>query len=145
MVYLQDPRIILGLLGICVLAILIAIVKKAVKVVGVLLLCSVFIAAVRPATTQLMIDNGVSIDGTVLTIQTESEKHVVDLAMGASVSAEEQENGDYIITLNIPQQETQTFTVSKATAAWAKFGVAVIAEFGKVGEQLVENHFQLRY
>lgn len=141
-IYMQDSRVIIALLGVCAIAIIIAILKKAAKLIGIILMCGIAIAIVRPITTQLMIENGVSIEGTVLTIKTESEQHVVDLSLGASIDTIEQENGDYVITLNIPQQSPQTITVSKSTATWVKFGANVIMETEKVGEEIVDKHLR---
>ena len=140
MVYMQDPRVIMVILGIIIVAAVVAIIKKAAKIMGILLLCGMAVATVRPATTQLMIDNGVSIQGSVLTIQTNDETHAIDLAMGTSFDATEQENGDYLITLSVPNQDAQTFTVSKETAAWTRFGMAVIIEIEQLGEELAHKY-----
>lgn len=142
LMYLQDPKVVVGLLGVCAIIIIGAILKRAIKLMCIILVCGVVVATVKPVTTQLMADKGVSIQGAVITIETENEQHVIDLSMGASIDTEKQSNGDYILTLYIPNQEPRTIHVSKATAAWVKFGAKFINEIEKVGEEIVERQLQ---
>ncbi len=137
--YLQDPRVIIPILGVCALIIIFAILKKALKLCAVLVLCGMLVASIRPVTTQIMTNNGVSIAGTVLTITTESTQHVIDLSMGATFDTQEQADGSYVITFTIPNQEPYKITVSASTATWIEFGARIINEVEKVGEEAVPH------
>ena len=135
LVYLQDPRVIIPVLGVCALIIVFAILKRAVKLCAALILCGMLVASVKPVTTQVMANSGVSIAGTVLTITTESTQHIIDLSMGVTFDTQEQADGSYVITFTIPNQEPYEITVSESTATWIDFGARMINELEKVGEE----------
>lgn len=143
LVYLQTPEVLAPVLGVCAIALVFAIIKKAVKLCTFLVILGVAVAAVRPVATQAMINNGVSFEGTVLTIATEQETYNIDLAMGAEFSSEKTEDGGYIITVDIPEVGEKTVEVSQKTAAWVNFAVKIMIELEKTGEDVVLKDWRI--
>lgn len=139
LVYFQDPRIMAPVLGICFAALIFAIVKKALKFAMAVIIFGAIVATVKPVTNQLMIDNGISVQGTVLSVNVNDEQYNIDLAMGATLDTDQQADGSYTVTFTLPDQEPTVFSVSKKTAAWLEFGKALILELEKVSEDAVTN------
>ena len=141
--YLQTPEVLTPVLGVCAVMLAFAILKKAVKLCTFLVVLGIAVAAVRPVATQVMISNGVSFEGTVLTITTEEEIYDIDLAMGAEFSSEKTENGGYIITVDIPEIGEKTIEVSQKTAAWVNMAIKIMIEMEKTGENVVLKDWRL--
>ena len=139
LVYLQDSRVVLAILGVFVAAIVFAIIKKALKFCMIIFICGFVVATVKPTTTQIMANNGISVQGTILTIDTETNQHVIDLSMGTTFDTEEQADGSYIISFAIPNKESIKITVPESTAFWIEFGARLINEFEKTGEDTVHK------
>lgn len=139
LVLFQDPRIIVPLVGTCLVLVLIAIAKKAFKIGVAIFLCGMAIALIKPTTTQLMAKNGISIQGTVLTINTQTEQKTIDLAMGTTLDTKEQSDGSYQIIVTVPDNEQYVLSISKSAATWIEFGAKFINELEKTGEDAVHQ------
>lgn len=141
--YLQTPEVLIPALGICAAMLIFAIVKKAAKLCTFIIILGVALAAVRPTVTQVMIDNGVAVKGTVLTVTTEQEKFEFDLALGAEFSSTELPDGSYVINVTIPEVGEKTIEVSASTAQWIDFGIQFIVELEKAGENVVLRDWRI--
>lgn len=117
-------------------------IKKAFKVFAVVLLCGLLFLLAKPTITQILAHNGITVEGTVITIEVENEEEprVIDLSMGVTVDTKEQWDGSYKVVVNIPENEPQEFTVSKKVASIIKLCAKFIQEAQSIGVDIANKY-----
>lgn len=125
--------------AVLVIAFIIGLIKKATKLCVSIVIVGALVAAVGPYVNTIMKNNGVSIDGAQITVQTQEDTKVIDLTDIGELNVSKQEDNSYLVTVSY-SDNTQTFVVSEKTAKWLNIGTNIVLSLEKIGENIVYEY-----
>lgn len=135
----NNPNIIIGAAVIVAIVFMISIVKKVASLAISIFICGFIFTLGVPVCSQIMENNGVSINGTQLSIVTENGTQQFDLSIVKSFSSVENNDGTYTITIELHDNSQQTIVVPANTAKWIKSCGKLIWMIGKAGSDLANS------
>lgn len=136
----NNPNIIYLILGIAIILFIISLCKKAISLAIGIFILGAALAVVKPIGTQIMADNGITVNGSQINIRLENgETKTIDISTVNAFTSNKNEDGTYTVTLKLNDDTSTSFIVSEQSAKWIKSCLNIVGEIKQAGANFVTN------
>lgn len=138
LLYLQTPEVYIPVAAIAAITCVVMLVNKAFKLCAFVFLTGAITAIIGPITSNIMTDNGVTINGSIVSVALENgEVYNLDLSLGTDIQVDEKDNGEYVVTVVVDEGTPTVFTVPAETAKWIEICANALENISDAGANVV--------